>query len=314
MKFSIITPSLNQSAYLPECVESVRGQVLGKAEKLKTETLKKEECGYVPVSTFQHFSVSEFSVEHLIQDGGSVDGTVEWLLEKAEKLKGEEGEETPISACQRVSISDFAERYAFSFVSGADKGQTDAINKGLARATGDILSYLCADDYLLPGALARVAEIFDAHPEVDVVYGDYAFLEGDSGWVRRKRVGPFSEERLRRDNFISQPATFWRRRVYERFGGFDESLRFCMDHEYWLRIAGSTSWFYLPEMLAVQRLHGDSKTGSQLVEAWEETALMAGRYGLGEAFERKAGAMRLYGAAYYALRRRLFRCIGRWMR
>lgn len=281
MRFSIITPSFNQAAYLPECVESVRAQA--------------------GVDTVGGAVVPPFSVEHLVQDGGSADGTVEWLEGNLSRINGESG------------TADPEQVHTLSFVSGPDRGQTDAINRGLARSTGEVLSYLCSDDYLLPGALARVAGVFAGHPELDVVYGDYAFLEGDSGWVRRKRVGPFSVERLRRDNFISQPATFWRRRVYERFGGFDESLRFCMDHEYWLRIAGSTSWSYLPEMLAVQRLHGDSKTGSQLVEAWEETALMAGRYGLGDAFGRRARTMRWYGAACYTAKRRFFRSIGRWV-
>jgi glycosyltransferase involved in cell wall biosynthesis len=312
VKFSVITPSLNQSAYLPECVGSILAQQAADA---------------VLGSSFLVPRLGDFgfSVEHLVQDGGSTDGTVRWLRENAERLNqavpgslflvpgfGEkEGAELPN---QEPRTKNQEQSYSFAYASEKDAGQTDAINKGYARATGDLLSYLCADDYLTPGALAWVAEVFARYPEVDVVYGDYAFLEGDSGWVRRKCVGPFSCERLRKDNFLSQPATFIRRRVYERFGPLDARLRYCMDHEYWLRIAEGTVWRYVPEVLAVQRLHDDSKTGSQLVRAWDETAEMAERYGLGDRFRKKAWRMRLYGGRYYAAKRVLFRWIGRVMR
>lgn len=308
VKFSIVTPSLNQSAYLPECVGSVRGQVRQETGDRSQEIqIRGQVSGDRGEGGADSGPVTpdSFAVEHLIQDGESADGTVRWLEDHSTRFNEEP------SALGGTKNQE--QSYSFSFVSEKDGGQTEAINRGWAKATGDVFSYLCADDYLLPGTLARVAEVFAEHPEVDVVYGDYAFLEGDSGWLRRKTVGAFSWERLQRDNFLSQPATFIRRRVYERHGPLDASLRYCMDHEYWLRIGKDAVWHYLPEVLAVQRLHADSKTGSQLVRAWEETAVMAERYGLGPRFRAKAQRMRLYGARCYAVRRGLYGFLGRWM-
>ncbi|MGF1678246.1 MAG: glycosyltransferase family 2 protein [Candidatus Methylacidiphilales bacterium] len=186
-----------------------------------------------------------------------------------------------------------------------DEGQTAAINEGLQRATGEVMCYLCADDYFEPGALARVAEAFESDRSVDMVYGDGFFLEGDSGWKRVKRAGDFSVERLKQHNFLIQPAVFWRRGVYEQYGALDARLRYCMDHEYWLRVSGGTRWRYIPEPLATCRLHPDAKTSAALVAAWEETACMTEVYGLGKAFEHKARWMRCGGARWYHMKRRL---------
>lgn len=247
---SVVTPSLNQGAYLPECLESVHG----------------------------------VGVEHLVIDGGSRDDTTQIL----------------------------ASRHQGYWVSEPDNGQTHAINKGLARAQGDILAYLCADDFLEPGALAAVARCFE-DTSVDVVHGDGYFLEGNSGWKRRKRTGAFHRDRLLRGNFLIQPAVFWRRRVYERFGPLDERLRYCMDHEYWLRISDTTRWEYLPIPLATSRLHAGAKTSRELGRAWEEARRMQAAYGLRVRPYLEALWMRTLGAHYYLAKRRIFAGLGRWM-
>lgn len=225
---------------------------------------------------------SGHAVEHLVIDAGSTDGTLDVLRAQQEA----------------------------DWISESDRGQADAVNKGWARASGEIFSFLCADDLWVEETVRRVGDAFAADPKVDVVYGDYYFLEGGSGWRRRKTAGPWSTERLRRENFLSQPATFIRRRIYERFGGLDDSLRFCLDHEYWLRISGETTWHYIPEPLAVMRLHGDSKTSSQLTAAWWETARMCRRYGVGARPWLKALRMQLGGWQYYLLKRRIFEWLG----
>lgn len=217
-------------------------------------------------------------VEHIVIDGGSTDGSVA-LLQSSPGIR---------------------------WISEPDGGQSEAINKGLALATGDALAYLCADDLYEPQAIARVLDIFEADSGSDVVYADFWFLEGDSGRKRRKSAASFDPARLHKHNPLGQPAVWWRRRVHERFGGFDESLHFCMDHEYWLRLGDNVRWHYLREPLAVCRLHADAKTSRQLAAMWRETAQMLTR----DKWRLKpwwdAFAMAAWGRHYYRLKRLWF--------
>jgi glycosyltransferase involved in cell wall biosynthesis len=217
-------------------------------------------------------------VEHIVIDGGSDDGTIDLLRARTD----------------------------IRWVSEKDTGQSNAINKGLSMATGEILAYLCADDLYEPAAVRSVMEAFVQYPEADVVYGDFYFLEGDSGRKRRKSAASFRPDRLRHGNPLGQPAVWWRRRVYDKVGGFDESLHFCMDHEYWLRIGTAVHWRYLPEPLAVSRLHADAKTSRQLPAMWRETARMLTRDGWRAKPWWDAFAMAAWGRHYYLLKRRWF--------
>lgn len=217
-------------------------------------------------------------VEHIIIDGGSNDGSRELLAAES----------------------------GIRWISEPDSGQSSAINKGLAMARGEILAYLCADDLYEPDAVARVLEVFASDPHCDVVYADYFFLEGDSGRKRRKSAAAFSPGNLASHNPLGQPAVWWRRRVYEKFGGFDESLHFCMDHEYWLRLGTSVCWRYLPEPLASSRLHSDAKTSRRLPAMWTETARMLTRGGWRFKPWWDAFAMAAWGQHYYRLKRLWF--------
>jgi len=214
-------------------------------------------------------------VEHIVVDGASSDETLAILREQS-----------------------FAK-----WTSDPDRGQSDAINKGLQKATGDILTYLCADDLYEPQAIARVLEAFAADDAIDVVYSDYFFLEGDSGRKRCKSAASFRPDKLHNHNPLGQPAVWWRRRVYEKFGGFDESLHYCMDHDYWLRLGTNVRWHYIPEALAVSRLHGDAKTSRQLPAMWRETAQMLTRDGWRLKPWWDACAMAAWGHHYYRLKR-----------
>lgn len=251
MRLSVITPSLNQAAYLPACLGSVRAAA-------------------------EHAAPHE--VEHIVVDGGSRDGSLEIL-------RGQD---------------------SARWTSEPDHGQSQAINKGLSSATGDILAYLCADDLYEPVAIARVLEAFAGDETIDVVYSDYWFLEGESGRKRRKSTAGFDPARLRDRNPLGQPAVWWRRRVHEKFGDFDESLHYCMDHEYWLRLGTGVRWHHIPEALAVSRLHAGAKTSRHLAAAWRETARMLTRDGWRAKPWWDAFAMTVWGCHYYRLKRLWF--------
>lgn len=245
--FSIITPSLNQGRFLPECLASVRAAAqdtpVGQASRLSTNPTPAE-GGLNPSRA------TPLEIEHLVIDAASTDSTLEIL--KANP--------------------------SIRWISEPDRGQSHAINKGLAMATGDILTYLCADDLLEPGSLEKVHTAFQQHPDADLVHGDFFFLEGGSGRKRLKRSSPsITAPLLQKHNPLGQPAVWWRRSVTDRFGPFDESLHYCMDHEFWLRIAPHTRWHHIPEPLATCRLHPGAKTSKQLPAAWHETARMLTR-------------------------------------
>ena len=148
--------------------------------------------------------------------------------------------------------------------SGPDRGQAHAINNGFAKATGDIVCWLNSDDVFLPGALNAVAHTFNAHP-------DWEWLSAPSlkfGQSLHEQEGFYE---LPHDRVgwlvhcpISQPSTFWRRSLYERFGGLDESFHFALDYEYWVRfVFGGVPLRFLDRPLSAYRLHDESKTVAQ---------------------------------------------------
>ncbi|MGF1578283.1 MAG: glycosyltransferase family 2 protein [Gemmataceae bacterium] len=164
----------------------------------------------------------------------------------------------------RSILQDFTNEVRW--VSERDRGQTHAINKGLARTQGELCAYLNSDDVLAPMAVERVVGYFEKYTEVDVVYGRAEYID-ELG----KRIGfyptqPFSLARLAHDSCLCQPAVFWRSSIAERVGPFNESLNYCMDYEYWLRIANAGGKFlYVDDVLASARLHSAAKTTAQSI-------------------------------------------------
>lgn len=182
-------------------------------------------------------SQSGVDLEHRVFDGGSTDGSVAIL----ERFTG-----------------------AVRWTSGPDAGQADAVNKAIADTSGDVIAWINSDDIYYPGALASVAEAFQRHPEADVVYGRADHIDAQDRVIEPYPTEPWNLERLAERCFICQPAAFFHRRVVERFGALDASLRYCMDYEYWLRLGrGGARFVFLDEKLAGSRLHGDTKTLGQ---------------------------------------------------
>src|SRR5262245_29974254 len=148
-------------------------------------------------------------VEYIVVDGGSTDGTVEVLQSYGHQL---------------------------TWVSEPDRGQSAAINKGLSWARGEVLAYLNSDDVLLPGAVARVVAHLTANPHCDLVYGRAHYIDEHDQVVGAYHTDDYSFARLMHDCCICQPAAFWRRRIQDRVGAFDEALDYAMDYDYWLRV------------------------------------------------------------------------------
>ena len=183
-------------------------------------------------------------IEHVVFDGGSTDNTVEVLKNFIPPVR---------------------------WVSKKDKGQTNALNQGIRATDGEIIGWLNSDDIYCTGAIARVVEYFVQHPEVDVVYGMADHIDLDDKAFESYPTAPWDFKRLQETCFICQPALFFRRRVVEQHGLLDESLNYCMDYEYWLRLGKAGVRFaYLEEKLAGSRLYADNKTLGARVKVHKE--------------------------------------------
>ncbi len=193
-------------------------------------------------------------LEYLVIDGGSTDGTLDILRRYEPWLR---------------------------WVSEPDRGQSDAINKGLRMASGDILAYLNSDDLYLPGALYAIADFFRSYHEAGLVYGECRVIDehgNELGYLPRR---PFDLRRtIQRAEFLPQQATFWRHEVMEKVGLFDDSLCYAMDYEYFIRVARAFPVAYLPQPVACFRMQHTSKTVSQSEKHWCETLVVSERYGL----------------------------------
>ncbi len=189
-------------------------------------------------------------VEMIVMDGGSTDGTLDILKRYSERVK---------------------------WFSGKDKGQTDAINKGMKIASGDILAYLNSDDCYTEGALSKVSRYFKNHPDCSILTGDYIIVNEKGERIqdaiaRYKRMlrKHHSFSLLSITNYIIQPSTFWRRELLDEIGFFNEDLDYVMDYEYWLRIMQKYKLHVVPDTLSVFRIHSSSKGGHLFIEQFEE--------------------------------------------
>jgi glycosyltransferase involved in cell wall biosynthesis len=190
------------------------------------------------------------------------------------------------------------------WVSEKDKGQAEAINKGFARATGDIVAWLNSDDVYLPGAIRAAVKAFETHPEAGLVFGDVVSINAAGEPINVMTFGDWGLDELLQFKIISQPAVFMRRAVLERAGYLDPNFHFMLDHHLWLRMAQLAPMVYVPERWACARFHENAKNVSQApgfareathVADWIEAqpSLQDARRRLGPRI--RAGAQRING-------------------
>ncbi|WP_127578824.1 glycosyltransferase family 2 protein [Paenibacillus koleovorans] len=199
-----------------------------------------QQAGYIRETIESIWSQNYPNLEHLVIDGGSTDGTVEILKHYARKEP------------------------RFRYVSEKDRGQSHALNKGLAMAKGSVIGWLNSDDTYHPQAIARAVKALVEHPEYGAVYGRAMYTDAGnrplSPYPVDKKIG---RARLFDVCTICQPAVFFRKSVLEKTGPIDESLQFCMDYELWMRIAKQAKLGFIDAMLANSRLHEEAKTVKQ---------------------------------------------------
>ena len=197
-------------------------------------------------------------LEYIVVDGGSTDGTVDILKKYEGRL---------------------------TWTSEKDKGQTDAINKGIARSSGEIIAYLNSDDVYEPGALRKVADYFMAHPDARWITGRCRIIDEHDQETRRPITAyknfllrHFSYSLLLVTNPVSQPATFWKRDLLKEIGLFDLNEHYVMDYDYWLRIGKKHPLAVLDEDLAAFRVYTTSKTSSAFLRSFRQEIEAAKRH------------------------------------
>ncbi len=218
-----VTPSFNQVEFVSRTVESVLSQNVR-------------------------------SLEYIVQDGMSTDGTTEILTGFSGRLKV------------------FSEK---------DRGQADAINKGFSRTEAPIMAWLNSDDVWLPGALKRVAATFAARPDIDVLYGDRLIIDEHDNVIGAWVLPYHDETVVRIVDYIPQETLFWRRSAWERAGGYiDVNFDFALDWEFILRLLKTGSRFaHIPFFLGAFRCHQAQKTSTQFeTRGREEVAKLRQAY------------------------------------
>ena len=231
----------------------------------------------------------DIELEWIVIDGGSTDGTLELLR----------------------GMLDPRIRWH----SEPDRGQSHAINKGLALASGEVVAWLNSDDVYMPGALAAVAEGFSRHPQAQWLVGRYQIIDRDDRVIRSaiarykdRWLDHYTYRALLRENFISQPSVFWRRAFGEAVGPLDESLHWTMDYDLWLRMGARSDPLILERVLAQFRVHERSKSGGVDRRQFDEEYRVALRY-LGD--DRVSRAIHRFNVEKIVWAYRVLRWIGR---
>lgn len=204
------------------------------------------------------------NLEYIIIDGGSTDQTVDIIREYSERLT--------------------------YWCSEKDNGQSDAINKGLARATGDIFNWLCSDDYLEPGALFKVAEAYQASPQASGWVGACRWV--DSTY---KPIWTFYPHSLDFENFaqnfngkqLSQPSCFLNAWVLKEIGGVDQSFTYAMDFDLWMRMMQRGSFAIGTGIWSTYYFHSEAKTVKNKELSCREACRVQNKYGYTHAAEKR---------------------------
>lgn len=175
------------------------------------------------------------NLEYIVIDGGSTDTSIE-IIKKYES-------------------------HLAYWVSEKDNGQSHSVNKGFRRATGEIIGWLNSDDTYLQNAFERIITLFKDNPDVDVIYGNFVYIDNHGNWLRKRKVFKnLTIEMLLDHDYIGQPALFFRRSIFEKIGYLDESLHYSMDWDFVIRLRKNYAMLHCPFYLATYRVNKNTKT------------------------------------------------------
>jgi GT2 family glycosyltransferase len=183
-------------------------------------------------------------VEYIVVDGASTDNSFE-------------------------IIKKYNDHLAY-WISEKDSGQAEAINKGFARARGEILAWLNSDDYYLPDTIPAVVRYFEENPDAVLVYGDMLAVDSQGQTFNVLKYKQLSLEDLLCFQIIGQPSVFFRRSALEKTGWLDTSFHFMLDHHLWIRLAQQGRILHVPQVWSAARYHPQAKNRARAAEFGRE--------------------------------------------
>ncbi|MFT3892294.1 MAG: glycosyltransferase family 2 protein [Anaerolineales bacterium] len=229
---SIVTPSFNQARYLEQTIRSVLEQ------------------------DYRH-------IEYIVIDGASKDGSVDIIKKYAV-------ESNSLLFENQKQTSGPHEHFIHYWVSEKDSGQAEAINKGLSRATGEIIAWINSDDYYLPGAVSAAVKVFEQNPDVVLIYGDMLAVDENGQTTNVMKYGQLSLADLLCFQIIGQPSVFFRKSALQKAGLLDTTFHFLLDHHLWIRIAQQGKILHVPQVWSAARYHAEAKNRAKAAEFGQE--------------------------------------------
>ena len=184
------------------------------------------------------------NIEYLVVDGGSTDGSVDIIRKYADRIDW--------------------------WVSEPDKGQADALNKGMARAKGEFVAWLNSDDIYRPGAIRKAVNVLQSNPELGMVYSKLDSIDRTGELFNTISYRQYDLLDLLTFRIIGQPTVFMRREVLQHAGPLDPSYNYLLDHHLWLRMLQLAPIKYVPEVWAAARHHPSAKNVAQAARFGEE--------------------------------------------
>jgi glycosyltransferase involved in cell wall biosynthesis len=183
-------------------------------------------------------------IEYIVIDGGSTDQSVE-------------------------IIKKYEDRLAY-WISEKDKGQAEAINKGFARASGEIIAWLNSDDYYMLNTVSVAVRCFEQNPDVVMVYGDMLAVDENGHTINVLKYGQLSLEDLLCFQIIGQPSVFFRRSALEKDELVEPTFHFMLDHHLWIRLAQQGRILHVPQIWSAARYHPEAKNRARAAEFGRE--------------------------------------------
>jgi len=235
----------------------------------------------------------DFYIEHIIADGGSGDNSIE-IIRKYDKLLKEGA--YPLK-CKGID---------FVWWSKKDNGQSNAINLGFKKATGDFIAWQNSDDIFYDGAFQWVIDAFEKYSKEDLVFGNFNFIDKQARIIQQVYYRPFSKwEFLYVCPNITNQSAFWKKSLMDRAGLLDEEYHYGMDFEFFVRLSNFGKFKYIDKFFGGLRIHEDSKTVStgENIEWKKEYAKIREKNGIYVDTEKDWSGQYVFYKAYFFIRR-----------